>query len=74
MITMINAKMRNMKPEELQKLLDKLNNPEPEEEEGEKKEGGEHTPPAHGQPIQAPKPGESQQGKGVHDYGKEKKS
>jgi hypothetical protein len=62
MLTMINAKLRNMKPEELEKLLDKLNKPEPEEEGKE----GEQKPAA--------KPGESQQAAGVHKYGESKKS
>jgi hypothetical protein len=69
MLTMINAKLRNMKPEELEKLLDKLNKPEPEEEEGEQKEGQK-------KPEGPPKPGQQphQQGQPVHEYGKEKKS
>lgn len=74
----ISAMLNNMKPEELEKVLEKLQHPDQEEEgseggegkegkEGEEKKGGEQKAGAGQQPR---KPGESQQGQAVHEYGK----
>jgi hypothetical protein len=68
MITMIMAKLQNMKPEELEELLDKLNHPDKDKDkEGEQKEG--QVKPGAGQVGGPP----HQQGEGVHDYGKKAK-